>query len=199
MSQSPSGRLAPIALSLLVLGAAAAWADPPKAKPPAAPAAAPVWAVDKAASRLTFRVVSGDKSFDGVFKSWDAQIAFDPHNLKASRAMVTITLASAMTGDPVRDQQLPKAEGFDVAHFPKATFESTAVTQAGPDRYVAAGDLTLHGVRRRVELPFTLTTVKDTSRVDGSIVLQSADFGMVRSEAAGEVTVKVKLTARRAH
>lgn len=190
----------PVMAALLAGGMAVARADAPRPKAPQAPAAAPVWTVDKAASRLTFRVATGDQSFDGVFKTWDAQLAFDPHNLKASRAMVTITMASAVTGEPTRDQQLPGSDGFDVARFPKATFESSAVTAAGPGRYTATGDLTVHGVRRRIELPFNLSITKDTVKIDGAITLQSGDFGL-NSPPAGnaEVTVKVRLTARKAH
>lgn len=197
---SPPYRLLSLCCAVLLgAGVAVAHVDNPKAHPPVAPAAAPVWTVDKAASRLTFRVAAGEKSFDGVFKSWDAQIAFDPKNLKASRAMVTIGLASAITGDPMRDQQLPKAEGFDVARFPKATFETVSIASAAAGRYIANGDLTVHGVKRRIELPFTVAIAKDVARVDGAMTLQSADFGIARGGAAGEVTVKIKLTARKAH
>lgn len=187
-------------VALLAGGMAVAWADAPRPKAPPAPAAAPVWTVDKAASRLTFRVASGDQSFDGVFKTWDAQIAFDPRNLKASRAMVTITMASAVTGDPTRDQQLPGPSGFDVARFPKATFESTAITGGDPGHYMAAGELTIHGVKRHIELPFTLSISRDVAKMDGAVTLQSGDFGMTSPPAGNaEVTVKVRLTARKAH
>jgi polyisoprenoid-binding protein YceI len=191
------------ALALVLIGAlGGAGVRVARAKPASAPAAAPVWTVDKAASRLTFRVTAGDNSFDGVFKAWDAQIAFDPANLKASRAVVSIALSSAVTGDPVRDQRLPKADGFDVAHFPKATFETVAIAAAGPGRYLAEGDLSIHGVKHRIEMPFSLTIARDLAHMDGTAVVQSADFGLARAETEGrgaEVTVKVRLTARKAH
>ena len=59
--------------------------------------AASVWTVDKAASRLTFRAVMNGQPFDGVFRVWDAQIAFDPHNLATSRATITVDTTSALT------------------------------------------------------------------------------------------------------
>lgn len=190
----------PLCAAVLAAGVAVAWADTPRPKAPPAPAAAPVWTVDKAASRLTFRVATGERSFDGVFKTWDAQLAFDPHNLKASRAMVTITMASAVTGDPTRDQQLPGPGGFDVARFPKATFESSAIVAAGPGRYTAEGDLAVHGVKRHIALPFNLAITKDVAKMDGVVTLRSGDFGMTAPPVGGgEIAVKVRLTARKAH
>lgn len=55
---------------------------------PTAPAQS--WVVDKTASRLTFRGVMDGAPFDGVFRSWSARIAFDPSNLKGSKATITI-------------------------------------------------------------------------------------------------------------
>ena len=50
-----------------------------------------------------------------------------------------------------RDGHIKSADFFDVEKFPKATFKSTAVRSKGSD-FVLAGDFTLHGVTREVEL-----------------------------------------------
>lgn len=170
-----------------------------------APAAAPIWTVDKAASRLTFRATANGEGFDGVIKNWDAQIAFDPKNLKASHAMVSMTMASVVTGDPTRDQMLPTGDWFDVGKFAKATFESNAITETGPDHYVANGTLTLHGIKRAVSLPFSLTIAKDVAKMDGAVTLNRMDFGVGKGQSGGpetvapQVSVSVKVTARKAH
>lgn len=200
------------AVALLALGVAVA---APAAKVPhkpatSAPAAAPVWTVDKAASRLTFRATANGQGFDGIFKTWDAQIAFDPKNLKASHALVTVVMTSVVTGDPTRDQMLPTPDWFDVKKFAKATFETTSIVETGPDHYTANGDLTLHGVKRPVSLPFTLTFSKDAkkddiAKMDGALTLDRMQFGVGKGQAGGpetvapQVSVAVKLTARKAH
>jgi len=176
-----------------------------KAQASNAPTAAPVWTVDKAASRLTFRASANGEGFDGVFKIWDAQIAFDPKNLKASHAMVTVLMASAVTGDPTRDQMLPTADWFDIGRFSKSVFETTAITPAGPNRFIAVGTLTLHGVKRPITLPFTLTIDKDLAKMDGSTTLNRMDFSLGHGQAGGPetvataVSVAVKLSARKTH
>lgn len=188
------------ALASLAALALAAPAHPP-AK--AAPAAAQVWTVDKAASRLTFRASANGVAFDGVFKTWDAQIAFDPKNLKASHATVTVSTASAVTGDPTRDQMLPTPDWFNVPKFAKATFVTSSITQASPDHYVANGVLTLHGVSRPVALPFTLTIAKDTAKMDGTTTIDRTQFGLGQGQAGGtetvaaQVSIGVKLMAKK--
>jgi polyisoprenoid-binding protein YceI len=201
--------VAVLSLGAASVGVPAAAAQPPRAahKPvgASAPAAAPVWIVDKAASLLSFRASANGEGFDGVFKTWDAQIAFDAKNLKASHAMVTVTMASVVTGDPTRDQMLPTTDWFEVAKFSKSTFETTSITQSGPDHFVANGTLTMHGVKRPVTLPFTLTFDKDLARMTGTTTLNRMDFSLGHGQAGGpetvspQVTVNVKLTAHKAH
>ncbi len=194
------------AAALLAFAATAAQAPRTGHKPaPAAPAAAPIWAVDKAASRLKFRATANNVGFDGQFRAWDAQIAFDPKNLKASHAMVSVVMASAVTGDPTRDQMLPTGDWFDVGKFGKSTFETTAISEASPGHYMANGVLTLHGVKRPISLPFTLAITKDVAKMDGAVTLNRMDFGVGKGQAGGpetvapQVVVSVNLVAHKAH
>ena len=202
----PMIAVAVLAAAFAVAASNAAQAPRPTHKPGqvGAPTAAPVWTVDKAASRLTFRASANGEGFDGVFKTWDAQIAFDPKNLKASHAMVTVVMSSVVTGDPPRDQMLPTADWFDVGKFGKSVFETSTISQTGPDHIVANGTLTLHGVKRPIVLPFTLTIDKDVAKMDGSATLNRMDFSVGHGQAGGpetvspQVSVAVKLTAHKA-
>jgi len=63
----------------------------------ARPAAAADWAVDAGKSALGFTASASGVNFDGKFKSWQAEIAFDPANPAAGHAKVTIDMASAVT------------------------------------------------------------------------------------------------------
>ena len=199
-------RLRPLILVLaaaLTCGATAA--RPAPAHRPTPTAAAPIWVVDKAASRLTFRGAVSGQSFDGVFKKWDAQIAFDPKNLKASHVAVTIDMPSVVTGDPTRDQMLPSGDWFAVQRFPKASFVAAMITPAGPGRYQAIGDLSIKGQTRRVAMPFTLVIDKDVAHMDGAVTIDRRQFGIGQGQFAGidtvaaPVQIMVRLTARSPH
>jgi polyisoprenoid-binding protein YceI len=173
----------------------------------AAPAlAAPsVWTVDPGASRLAFQGAVNGTPFTGVFRRWNAQIAFDPKALAASSVAVSVDLASAASGDADRDQTMPTADWFWVAKFARASFVSHAFRDLGGGRYVATGDLTLRGVTRPISLPFTLAIAGDKAVMKGSAVIDRTAFGVGQGQwksgdvVATKVTVNVDLTARRAH
>lgn len=164
--------------------------------------AAGVWTLDRAASRLTFRGSVGGQTVDGVFKRWDAQIAFDPRNLRNSHAAVTIDVSSLLTGDPVRDQILPGPDWFNVARFPAATFVANTITQTGPNHYQAEGELRIRGVVQQAALPFTLILNRDRATLRGAITLDRLAFGVGQGRLAEatpvsrRVVVQVRLSAR---
>ena len=169
--------------------------------------AAPVpnWTVDAANSKLGFRGAMNGDAFNGVFHRWSAQIAFDPKNLAGSKAVVSVDVASAATGDADRDSAMPSPDWFSAKTQPKATFATTAIKDLGGGKYQAAGDLTIRGVKRPVVLPFTLAISGDTARMNGSVVLNRTAFGIGQGQwktgdvVATDVTVSVALTAHRAH
>ncbi|MDZ5622020.1 YceI family protein [Nocardioides sp. HM23] len=72
-------------------------------------------------------------------------------DLRASRVDVTIDMTSVESGSETRDEHLRSAELFDVARYPTATFQSVDVEWRGT-RGTVHGDLTIHGVTRRVPL-----------------------------------------------
>jgi polyisoprenoid-binding protein YceI len=179
--------------------------DVSKAPPVNPPPAAPVWIVDKAASRIGFQATLGGQTVDGVFKSWDAQIAFDPKNLKASHALISVEASSAMTGQPTRDALLPTPAWLSAHKFPKATLISRSISQTGPGRYLATADLKLRGVTRRVSVPFTVTLSQTAGRMLASMMLDRTTFGigqvpgMRLTSLSPVVKVTMRLTAKKEH
>jgi len=172
----------------------------------AAPAvAAPsTWVVDPG-SKLTFQGAMNGQAFNGTFKRWSAQIVFDPKALAASKAVVTVNVASGVTGDADRDQALPTDDWLAASKFAQAAFATRDFRDLGGGKYVADGDLTIRGVKRPVTLPFTLVINGDTARMNGAIVLNRTAFGVGQGQwKTGEVvdtkvTVNIDLTAHRAH
>jgi len=148
----------------------------------ALPASATEWAVDPVKSSLGFTGAVSGKSFDGSFKSWQAEIAFDPANPAAGHAKVTIDMASAGTGDRQRDASLPESDWFAVKKFPQALFEANGFKALGGDRYEAAGTLTIRGVAKNVTLPFTLDIAGDEAHAKGKLDITRTDYGVGQGE-----------------
>jgi polyisoprenoid-binding protein YceI len=157
-------------------------------------AAAPArWAVNPGA-RLGFTSALAGQAFHGAFRRWDAQIAFDPKQLAASKVVVTVDLASATAGDPSKDQAMPTADWFDVGHFPRAIFTSTGFKDLGNGRYQAQGTLSLRGVSRPLVLPFTLAFSGDQAKMTGSAVVNRSLFGVGQGQFKAADTVPFNVT-----
>jgi len=85
----------------------------------------------------------------GQFAGLQGTIRYDSKNLAASKVDATIDAATVNTGIGKRDDHLRSADFFDVAKFPKMTFQSTKWSKEG-DRVQVTGNLTLHGVTKSV-------------------------------------------------
>jgi polyisoprenoid-binding protein YceI len=69
----------------------------------------------------------------------------------ASSVTATINAASFNSRDEARDAHVKGADFLDVENFPTLTFTSTNVKPDGDD-WIVAGDLTIKGITRSVEL-----------------------------------------------
>jgi hypothetical protein len=82
------------------------------------------------------------------------------------------------------------ADVLDVAKFPEITFTSTAVEQAGADRWNVTGRLTIHGQTRSINFP----VARVGGRYRGEVTIKQRDFGIEPIRiAAGAVKVKDEL------
>lgn len=144
----------------------------------ATPAAAASWKVDAAKSQLSFSGVQTGTTFKGRFSRFSAQIDFDPDHPETSRIAVVIDTASAMTGDAQRDGALPGKDWFDIARFPQAKFETTAIRKTGANDYEATGNLTLRDITKPIILPFTLQISGTTAHAKAHLSLVRTLFGV---------------------
>ncbi|MDT8436762.1 MAG: YceI family protein [Gemmatimonadota bacterium] len=155
--------IAPLAaLAALGVGLGAAGAGTrAQAQQPAAAAEAESWTVDQAHSAVNFSIRHFFTPVSGSFRSFDAQLAFDPVDPTNSEVSVTIDVVSVDTGNEKRDAHLRSADWFEAEKWPTMTFRSTSVRPVGDGKFVAEGDLTIKGVTQKVELPITLLGVQE--------------------------------------
>jgi polyisoprenoid-binding protein YceI len=166
------------------------------------PALASPWAVVPTESKIAFSGEHAGTKFKGTFEKWDAVIAFDPANLAASKATVTVQLASAKTGDTTYDKTLPTLDWFDIAKGPTGVFETTGFRALGADKYEADATLSLRGIKMPVVFTFDFKATGDTAKLIGKAEVKRMDFGIGKtSDATGawvslsiplEVTVGLK-------
>lgn len=150
----------------------------------AVPALAADWRMDAAASRLEFIATFEKNPAPGVFKSFDVKMSFDPKKPAGGRLDVDIQVTSADMNIRDVNAAIRGPEWFDFARFPRAEFRSSEIRPAGNDRFVARGTLTLKGVQRPVEVPFTWRGSGDSAALDGELSVPRGAFGIGTGEWA---------------
>lgn len=109
------------------------------------------WTIDPAHSEITFKVkhlmISNVK---GEFKTFQATI--DGEDFTNSTISVNIDAGSISTNNTDRDNHLKSGDFFEVEKYPKITFVSTSFKKAGDDEFKLAGNLTMKGTTREIEL-----------------------------------------------
>ncbi|NWK98828.1 hypothetical protein DM806_24820 [Sphingobium lactosutens] len=88
----------------------------------------------------------------GVIAMPTGTLTLDKANLSASKVSIDVPVANLTTGIPALNEHLAKAEFFDVAKFPKATFVSTGVKPDGATGATITGNLTIKGITKPVTL-----------------------------------------------
>ena len=108
------------------------------------------WSLDPAHTTIGFTTRHLMSKVRGTFNEFDGRITTTTNPLE-STIEVTIKAASISTNNEQRDAHLRSADFFDPEIGGNLTFRSTAIRPDG-DGYVIAGDLTLNGVTRSVDL-----------------------------------------------
>jgi len=154
------------------------------------------WTLDEGKSRLGFVGSQSGAAFEGKFTRWTAKIDFDPANPTAGKALITIDMSSAATGDKQKDLSLPQPEWFDTKHFPQAIFEAKGFHPKGGSVFEAPGSLTIRGHGKEFVLPFTLDISGQTAHAKGRLDLIRTEYGVGQGEwsTAQYVALEVAVT-----
>lgn len=140
----------------------------------------------------------------GRFAKVSGSIHTDATDPAKSNVNISIDAASVDTAVAPRDEDLRSPNFFDVQKFPTLEFKSTSITKKG-NGYIAKGDLTLHGVTKKVSIPFKqYGPIKDPwgnqriGVVSDPIVINRADYGMTFDAppmVGNDVNVRISLEA----
>ncbi|MDB5872554.1 MAG: polyisoprenoid-binding protein [Ramlibacter sp.] len=162
-------------------------------------AAASAQKLEPAQSEIVFTFRQMGVPVEGRFTRFSGQFAFDPKKPEAGKVTLNIDTGGARFGAPETDGEAAKADWFNIAKFPQATLESTAIKAAGPGKYELAGKLTIKGSVRDVQVPVTLTRSGAVTLATGAFTVKRLEFKIGEGEwsdtsmVANEVQVKFKL------
>lgn len=132
----------------------------------------------------------------GIFKDFNGNIAFDAGNLAASKFDVTIQVATLNTGNGLMNTHAKSAEWLDAKKYPTIQFTSKSISKAGAG-YQATGDLSMHGVTRSINIPFTFQQTAPGAIFHGTFKVNRLDFKIGKPgdvDESIEVEVNVPVT-----
>jgi len=147
-------------------------------------AAAPVvYKVDPDHSSVSFSIRHFVSNVPGRFKEFEGTITYDKQNPAASKVEFTAQAASIDTDNKDRDNHLKSPDFFDVAKFPTLSFTSTSVAAKDANTLNVTGDMTLHGVTKKVTIPVTVLGVLPTkggekAGFETNFTLDRKDYGI---------------------
>jgi polyisoprenoid-binding protein YceI len=168
-----------------------------------------------AAPPQTFTITSGQVGFhledtleeiDADTKKVSGAVSADLANITASSVTLTVNTASLDSGMQMRDDDMRETY-LETKKFPTATFKSTNVTgpaslEVGQSADLrVAGDLTLHGVTRRIVVPVHVTLESPKrAHLTSKFTIRMSDYNVTIPEklvlaVANEVDVKFDLIA----
>jgi polyisoprenoid-binding protein YceI len=123
-------------------------------------------------------------SFDGKTSDVNGTIVADPANPSASTVLININVDALDTGVGLRNKEM-RERYLETTKFGTATFKSVSVT--GPASIAAnvptdinvTGDLTLHGMTKRMTIPVRVVLIPD-GRIHATtnFKIHMPDFGI---------------------
>ncbi|AEV32194.1 hypothetical protein Oweho_1189 [Owenweeksia hongkongensis DSM 17368] len=151
--------------------------------------------VNTASSTVKFEISNWSiKTVEGTFSGMTGIFNLNTNDLANSNFNVCIDAATINTENEQRDEHLKTDDFFDVEKYPNICFKSTSITKSD-NGYTTTGTLTMHGVSKKVNIPFTY----NNNTFTGTLEIDRTDFGvgsdggfMVGEEVSLEIICVVK-------
>ena len=133
-------------------------------------------AIDPSNSKVEFVGAKVTASHPGGFTDFAGTLDLaDP--AEQSQVEITIQTASLFSDKEKLTKHLKSPDFFDVEKFPTATFKSTEIAKT-PEGHEIAGDLTLHGVTKRIRFPASVAATDEQVTADAEFSINRKDFGI---------------------
>ena len=137
---------------------------------------ATVLVIDPSNSKIEFVGAKVTQSHEGGFTDFAGKVEL-AEPVESSQIDITIQTASLYADEDKLTKHLKSPDFFDVAKFPTATFRSTEIKKDG-DSHMVTGDLTLHGVTKRVSFPATIKVTDGAVNANAEFSINRHDFGI---------------------
>jgi polyisoprenoid-binding protein YceI len=129
--------------------------------------------LDQHQSKIEVAVSATIDSFVGHLEKYSATVDCEAATNLPTRAAVSFDFSDLKTGKPDRDAEMLK--WLEYTTNPKATFALTRWQQSGTTN-LAVGELTIHGVKKSIEMPVIAKNTGDNWDITGEADFDYRDF-----------------------
>jgi polyisoprenoid-binding protein YceI len=153
------------------------------------------WNADASKAKVTFSIKGSMGTVHGDFTGLKTTIQFDAKNPGAGSISATIEAKTVSTGIGLRNHHLRSEEQFlNTDKYPTISFRSKKIEKTGGG-YTASGELTLKGVTKPVQLPFTFTPNGNSGAFKGQFIIKREDFniGKPGGSIGDEITISLEV------
>ena len=150
------------------------------------------WTANASAAQIKFSVKGPFGTVHGSFSGLMSTILFDEDNLAASSILASVVVKSINTGIGLRNKDLQKEKYFNADAFPSISFKSNKIKKSGTG-FKAMGNLTIKGITKNVEIPFSFSGKGNAGTFKGNFTLQRADYGIGKAGGSIGDTVTIEL------
>src|ERR1700730_7977464 len=115
------------------------------------------WKADSANARISFSVHGPFGMVHGSFSGLQSTIQFNEKDISGSSITASIDAKTVSTGVSLRNSDLRnKEEWLNTDKYPRISFKSKKIEKTDKG-FKAIGDLTIKGITKPAEIPFTFT------------------------------------------
>lgn len=152
------------------------------------------WKADTTNSKINFTVKGIFGTVHGSFSGLQATIQFSEKDLSASSMSASVEAKTVSTGITLRNSDLrDKEEWFNTEKYPKISFKSKKFEKTASG-YKVLGDLTIKGITKPIEIPFTFTDKDGSGVFKGQFTIQRTEFNLGKPGGSVGSVVTVMLT-----
>ena len=169
------------------------------------------WSLDASHSSIHFTVTHlAISETEGNFKKFDGSVTTvkGAKEFEGAQIDFSVDVNSINTESEMRDGHLKGDDFFAVAKYPTMTFKSTSFKKGKGKQYLLSGDLTAHGVTKKVNIPVVFGgVVKDyygntKAGFKAQLKFDRNAYGITGGKAGGtignEVTIDLKMEMQEA-
>ncbi|MHA4806913.1 DUF5723 family protein [Flavitalea flava] len=146
------------------------------------------WSADTSKAKIMFSVKGPFGTVHGSFSGLKTTIQFNEKDLTGSSISASIEATTVSTGIGLRNSDLRKKEEWlNAEKFPQISFHSKKIEKKATG-YSALGDLTLKGITKPIEIPFSFSADGASGLFKGQFTINRHDYNLGKSGGSvGEI------------